>query len=412
LQAALTQTPAPTVQTLQQALDLLAQAFQSPASLPAQRLVQAVQVQHPQAQPENVLQAAQQALTQLQTALSPLPPSRPLSLPMLQSVLDQAGIAAPRVPLQSLPVETVAAAVAWLQARELPPQRPLVEAVAVFMQQDHNALPAAQRALSQAAMLSPELLAQRPALATAVQNAQQALGQASLLPQTPALAGRLQAWAAQQGLSLEAGLARSAEAPRGEAMPSAPPAPQGLRPALQNLEQQLRLALQDPLARQPEIAAPIQSALAEAQNAGRALSAVPLQAQGAPAYDTVHMPLPVVMGADLGGQLSVTWRHGRDRQLDDKEPVNVAVALNTGELGPVKVLLQVWKGAASARVLAQDEATAQFLADSADELRGGFAERTPFKLQALDFAAASPREGFDGPTAPPVPPSAGQGWSA
>jgi hypothetical protein len=43
-------------------------------------------------------------------------------------------------------------------------------------------------------------------------------------------------------------------------------------------------------------------------------------------------------------------------------------------------------------VIAQDEATSQFLKDGADELRDGFGERTPFKLQALDFAVDAPRK--------------------
>ena len=53
--------------------------------------------------------------------------------------------------------------------------------------------------------------------------------------------------------------------------------------------------------------------------------------------------------------------------------------------------------------MAQDAPTANFLSDGADDLRNGFAERTPFKLQSLDFAVDAPgrrAEGTAGVDAP------------
>jgi hypothetical protein len=74
----------------------------------------------------------------------------------------------------------------------------------------------------------------------------------------------------------------------------------------------------------------------------------------------------------------------------------------------VSVTLQVWKNSASARVVAQDKATAEFMAQGGEELRAGFADRTPFKLTSLDFAAADPAA----PAAPPAGPDrAGGGLS-
>ncbi len=52
----------------------------------------------------------------------------------------------------------VAEAVAWLQARDLPPQRPLVETVAAWISQDRNALPAAGRPWNLAVQLPSALL--------------------------------------------------------------------------------------------------------------------------------------------------------------------------------------------------------------------------------------------------------------
>jgi hypothetical protein len=69
--------------------------------------------------------------------------------------------------------------------------------------------------------------------------------------------------------------------------------------------------------------------------------------------------------------------------------------LDTEHLGRVNVLLQVFKNAAGARVVAQDKATADFLAQGGDELKEGFDQRTPFKLQSLEFTAAQ-----DAPAAP------------
>lgn len=396
-----------TVESLQKALTQQISALQDAGSVPAGRLVQAVQAQFPQADPVQVLQTAAQTLQSAQSALAALPdPQAPIQAGQLQQVLADAGIATPRVALQSFPIETIAESVAWLQARDLPIQRPLVEAVASFLQQDHNALPAAARAVEQAQALPEPFVQQRPALQTAIQDAHTALQQAVIHADQPGLAQQLQAWGAQQGLDLEAVLLTAL--PSHSAAPAtAGPAPAGglpviaaeapaLRPAFQQLEQQLRHALTDDSAQKGDTAARIQSALGDAQNANRALSALPLQAQAAPAFDTVHMPLPVMMGQDMGGQLSVTWRQGRDRSLNEKDPVSVALSLNTGSLGTVKVLLQVWKDAASARVLAQDAPTADFLSDGADDLRSGFAERTPFKLQSLDFAVDAPGRRAEG----------------
>jgi hypothetical protein len=377
-------------------------------------LVQAVQAQVPQAEPAAILHEGLKAVQAFSDALQALPPATRFEAPVqLQQIAQDAGLATPRLPLQSLPLETVAEAVAWLQARDLPPQRPLVEAVAVFLQQDHDALPAAQRAVAQAEALPPQVIESQPELKAAVHAARQALQDAAIHPDQPQLSERLQQWASQQGLDLELRLAEGRSLPQSaapapqEAPGAAAPARPGLRPALQHLEQQLRQALRE---QAPESAPALQSALRETQTATRALSAVPLQSQSAPAFDTVHLPLPIALGQAFGGQLSVTWRQGRERALNDKDPVSVAVALNTGELGTVKVLLQVWKDAASARVIAEDAETADFLAEGADELKAGFADRTPFKLQALDFDTNE--DGGGDAADAPVPPVQGLTLSA
>jgi hypothetical protein len=319
----------------------------------------------------------------------------------LQSDLSSLGLPVPRADLATLPPETVASAVAWLNARGLPPQRPLVETVAGWMDQDSGALPAAQKALQGQAGLPDEVYADRPSLKQAYDALGQALDAAGIDPEADGLAGRLQAWASAQGLTLESDLGRPSgallsAAPRGDTAPAGAQGPAAanagaaqntLRGSLLQLENELSQALQS--AQPSSTAAGLNSALRDAQAAVRGFNALPLQAQGAPSSDTVHLPLPVWMNGVMGdGNLSVTWRQGRERGLDDKEPVNVAVTLNTESLGPVTVTLQVWKNAAGARVIAADKETAAFLAQGADDLKSGFAENTPFQLHTLEFAAA------------------------
>ena len=313
----------------------------------------------------------------------------------LQSALQAAGLPVPQTRLSGLGSDQVAEAVAWLQARDLPPQRPLVETVATWISQDRNGMPAAGRAVDEAAQLPQALLEARPSLQGAVSTAQQALQQAGLSPEHPELATALRQWSQAQGLNLEAGLmagSTGAKPGAGATQPLAGSA--GLRPALVRLEGELRAALRDNAPQSPADAQRLSTALKETQAAVQALNAVPLQAQSPPAFDTVHLPLPVWMNGQIaGGQLSVTWRKGRERELDEKEAVNVAVALNTESLGTVKVVMQVWKGSASARVLGETPEATAFLAKGAAELKEGFAERTPFVLQNLEFAVAAAKNG-------------------
>jgi len=399
----------------------LEQAYSQPASAPSQALVAAVLAQQPEAQPAQILADARQAIQQVvQQLQGPTVPAQLPSAAALRSLLQDAGQAVPQISLSQLPPEHVAEAVAWLQARDLPTQRPLVEAVASWINQDQTALPAIQRVISQVQALPSAVLEARPTLTQALQQVQSALDQSTLHPETQDLAQRLSQWSQSQGMDLEARLGSPAEGPGSPngasnnvapAHTAAPDLASGLKPALMRLDGELKSALKDPSTQAPQVARHMEAALHETQAAIQAMNAVPLQAQAAPAFDSVHLPLPVWISGQLGeGKLSVTWRHGRERQLDDTEPVNVAVALNTESLGPVKVLLQVWKGSANARIIGADPAAAQYLAGGADELRQGFAERTPFKLQTLEFAAAE--GGPQGPLAgaADAPPAAAGGF--
>jgi Flagellar hook-length control protein FliK len=395
----------------------LAAAFSSETLGPTQRLIAAVQAQSPQSSPEAIQGAAVRALQQAADFYGQLSAGR--SVPGVQAVqsdLRSQGLPVPAADLATLAPETVASAVAWLNARGLPPQRPLVETVAAWMDQDRSAMPAAQKALQGQDILA-ETLDTRPSLKQAYEALGQALQSAGMDPESDGLAGHLQAWASAQGLTLESDLAAgSSGVPVPEAAPGAPsgavtsPDARGgsssLRGSLLRLQNELSQALQSTQAASSVDAEGLNSALRDAQAAVRGFNALPLQSQGAPSFDTVHLPMPVWMNGALGdGRLSVTWRQGRERELDDKDPVNVAVTLNTESLGPVTVTLQVWKNAASARVLAQDKETAAFLAQGADELRAGFSENTPFALNSLDFSAESAPApaGFRGPGEPEAP---------
>ena len=395
---------------LAQSAQSLAAAFADPNSPETQALVAAVQTQSPLSTPASIQGTASQTLAQVAAFYAQQPADQAVpGVSSIQSALRGLGLPVPRADLATLPSETVASAVAWLGARGLPPQRPLVESVAGWMNDEQNVLPGAQKALASQENLPPELLESRPALKAAYADLATAL-QASGLNPDGDLATQLQQWAGAQGFSLESQFAEIGSGPSAAGLGSAPSAsaPQSaptLRGALLQLEDALHSAAQAPATASPSAAAGLDSALKETQAAVRGFNALPLQAQSAPAFDTVHLPIPVWMNGALGdGRLSVTWRQGRERTLNDKEPVSVAVSLNTESLGTVKVHLQVWKDAASARVTAQDKATADFLAQGSDELKSGFAERTPFKLQSVEFAAEtasapSQAPGVEGPSA-------------
>ncbi|HTB22121.1 MAG TPA: flagellar hook-length control protein FliK [bacterium] len=398
----------------------LANSFTDASQGPTQRLIAAVQSQSPQSSPSAIQGAAARALQQVADFYGQLPGDR--SVPGVQTVqadLKAQGLPVPTADLATLPPETVASAVAWLSARGLPAQRPLVETVAGWMNQDRSALPAAQRALQGQDKLT-ESLESRPTLKQAYEALSQAMDSAGLNPESDGLAGRLQSWASAQGLTLEsdlaqpfgslfeggaagAGTASTAGAPARDTAAGAAVPGNSLRGALLHLENELSTALQSTQPAAGSNAEGLNSALRDAQAAVRSFNALPLQAQGAPSFDTVHLPLPVWMNGAMGeGRLSVTWRQGRERELDDKDPVNVAVSLNTESLGPVTVTLQVWKNSASARVIAADRETAAFMAQGADDLRSDFSENTPFALQSLEFstAAASVPAQSSGPEAP------------
>ena len=392
----------------------LAGAFTSSTQGATQRLIAAVLAQSPQSNPGAIQGAGARALQQVADFYGRLPPDRPLpGAQAVQSDLRSQGLPVPAADLATLPPETVAAAVAWLNARGLPPQRPLVETVAAWMDQDRSAMPAAQKALQSQDALTGALDS-RPSLKQAYEALGQALESSGMDPESGGLHGQLQSWASAQGLTLESDLAgssaalssesaRGASSVLGAARPDAPLAAGGLRGSLLHLQNELGEALQSTQAPTSSDAEGLNSALRAAQSAVRGFNALPLQAQGAPSFDTVHLPMPVWMNGALGdGRLSVTWRQGRERELDDKDPVNVAVTLNTESLGPVTVTLQVWKNSASARVVAQDKETAAFLAQGAEDLRAGFSENTPFALGSLDFSAeAAPAPpGFPGSGAP------------
>ena len=402
----------------------LAESFSDPQSPATARLVAAVQAQSPQSTPSSIQATAVQVMQEVAAFYGQQPAGRVLNgAGTLQADLRSQGLPVPSADLASLPPETVGEAVAWLAARSLPPQRPLVETVATWMAQNRDAMPAAQRAAQAEANIPQESLDANPSLKLAFDSLQSALQSAAVRPDEEGLSERLQNWATQQGLTLESDLAglgsggsqglssfqgqagsgaAAGQADKAASLAAGLAPAQSLRPALMNLENELRLALQSPTASGSASTA-LNNALGNVQAAARSFNAVPLQAQSAPAYDTVHLPLPVWMDGAFGdGHLSVSWKQGRERELDDKVPVNVAVSLNTEHLGAVTVSLQVWKSSASARVITQDKATADFMARGSEELRAGFTDRTPFRLSALDFAVAE--SGAPAPAAGPDAP--------
>ncbi len=389
----------------------LAAAYADPASPQSASLLASARAQGASGPSAELLAAAGATLERAAAVADAAPLA---GLPGLRAALAADGFPVPAANLATLPPATLGEAVAWLGARSLAPQRPLVESVTAWIVQGRQSLSAARQALESASGMAPEVSAAQPGIGAAVEALSQALAAAAVDPGSPGLVAAIQGWASRQGLTLEGFLASAragtamapsnaaastpgvlspGDSPAGTAMvPSnaAAPAPAGVRQALLRLESELGKA-----AAQSGIpaggSAPLDAALRDVQAAVRASNAVPLQAQPAPAFDTLHLTLPVWMGGALGdGHISVTWRQGRDRTLNEDEPVTVAVALDTEGLGPVGVRLQVWKSSAMASVTARDEATARFLKGGEAALREGFARETPFDLRAVEFHAGAP----------------------
>jgi hypothetical protein len=382
--------PALTPKLVSQAAQTLAHALEDPQSPQAQTLIRSVQAQFPQAQPTQVLRDAQEALTAVVQHFDALPAGRPLPGPQaLAAELEAANLPVPQQNLNQLPRETVYEAVAWLKTRDLPAQRPLVEAAAQFLSRGQAALGLAEQAARAGDGLPEGLLTWRPGLKQAFENLDQAIQRSTLKLDAPDLGSQLKQWPKLSGLDLEKALFQALETADPSVTANAGKAPlPTLREALAQVQQEVKQALRDPAGAAPNVAPKLEQAASDAGRALQSLNALPLQAQPAPAFQTVTLPLALPLQGPLNsGQLSVTWRQGQERDLNDKEPVNVAVALNTESLGEVRVLLQVWKGAVSASVKTEDQATADFLAGGAADLKDGFAQRTPFRVRALDFAA-------------------------
>jgi hypothetical protein len=368
---------APTAGSLGASASALARALQDPSSTQSLRLLASVGAQVDGADASTVLADAQATASQAAAFFSAKPGDATVLSP--RSELAQAGFAVPGPALSGYGADAVGEAVGWLGARGLPLARPVVESAAAWIAQGKDVLPSVRAALASSAGLE-ESLDTSMGLKQAYADLATALNHAGLDPSSEGnLSLALQSWPAGQGLTLENALSQ------GQAAVST-----GLKPALAQVENQLHAAIAAVGSSSPQAPA-LNSALATVQAAGRAVNALPLQAQGAPSYDTVHLPLPVWMDGFQGdGRLSVTWRRGRERELDEKEPVSVAVSLNTEHLGKVQVHLQVWKNAAGVRVLAEDGATADFLKQGSGELKAGFAERTSFALRSLEFGAGEP----------------------
>ena len=371
----------------------LGRALQDPQSAPAQDLLRSVQAQFPEAQPAQVLEQAKQALDQVIVHFETLPPARPLpGAQALSAELEAATLPAPRLPLAQFPRELVFESVAWLRTRDLPPQRPLVEAAAQFLSRGQAALGLADKVVQAKPQLPESFLEWRPGLKQAFVHLEEAIQGSTLKLERADLAEQLSQWPTVSGLDLEKNLLASLPEGSSASAPVSSPAQAApsLKEALAAVQQELKGALRDPAGAAPAVAPVLEKAAAQANQALQSLSALPLQAQASPSVQSITLPLALPLNGPLSnGQVTVSWRKGRDRELNDKEPVNVAVALQTESLGEVKVLMQVWKGSANVSVKAADQGTADYLQSGSDELKAGFAERTPFKLQNLGFDVAA-----------------------
>jgi hypothetical protein len=348
--------------------------------------------------------------------------AQPLSVPAeselsLTQTLQGRGLGQPDIPLASLPREAVLEAVVFLQARDLPvtpslvapvantlalKQAPLL-AVASSAAPQSTLIPAESltRTLTQAAQLPPEVLQASPKLAQAVSDFQQTLENLAVDPEGPAVAQKLEALLADGGAHLEARLALEAGStdlkhPSAAGLLSPASGTSGtsgdLKVSLLKLRQAVAQAENTPGLPQASRLT-LENFGAQVRESLASLTSLQLANLPQPAHESVVINVPIWFGRQiLPGQLTVTWRRGRENKLDDKEPVNLVFQLHTRALGEVRVLLQVWKKDCNCRVELANQDALDHVKRYLPDFRSAFESNTPFEMKALDLSLGATGE--------------------
>ena len=342
--------------------------------------------------PDQVLAGALDYLRGLQQAFQAAPLAQPAASTGEIWQQAQARVPLPTSrPLESLPTESVLKAAVFLRARQLPASRALLQPVAQSLAKGEPLSSQVAQIQQQAQSLPASLLAQAPDLAQALQQLQAAFTALGIQVEGQDLAGQLAANPSHLGLDLEGSLAAQASGRAGESGPAASPASAGrdLKSALLRLDRGLKSGLLD--STQATEGDRQQAARLAAQTSSALASLTTLQLANQPllSHDMVSVQVPLWFGKEpVPGQLSVYWKRGREPRLDDKEPLQVVVQLNTRGLGQVKVSLTVYKKDCKCRVEVENEPARQHLARNLDSLKKGFGQNTPFELQAVDLSLA------------------------
>jgi hypothetical protein len=277
----------------------------------------------------------------------------------------------------------------FLQARQLPLTAALVRPVAQALSQGESlgnhlqnilsALPSAQNPLAAPLPLPVE---------NALHQVAGFLQAHGVKPAAPEVAGQVRDFILSSGLNLESSLSALATGGNQAGATTLQPG-QDLKASLLLLQQEVQLALADSDVARSAAFGRLVSMDRENSQALANLTTLQLAAAPIASHDTLALQIPLLVGNQLEtAHLSVYWKKGAERQLSDKDPVQMVFVLNTRGLGEVKVALQLYRQSCNCSVTVQDAETRTFFEPYLAELRAGFEANTPFAVNSLDLGLA------------------------
>ncbi len=361
--------------------------------------LRSLQAQFPTADLQTLNAALVQAKQSIIQAFVASPPSYDLKNSAdLTLALRQVGLNPPSQDLAALPRVTVQEAVIFLKARNIDVTRAAVEAVATYLSSDGDLSAPLSRIAETQTQMPKEALVQHPALNQALTRLSDTLRALALdgSVEHNAFNQQIKAVADKLGMNLEHDLALANVLKDPKSATTTVPLEQTLKAVLETVHAEASKALASSSMRsQPDVSLSLQATLKDVSSALASLTTSQLAARPTPAYEVLNIQLPVWAGGQMQrGDLSVYWRRGAAKDLNERDPVNVLINLDTRGLGPVRVLMQAFKSECRCQVLVQDKTTLNFVRGEGSDLRHGFDERTPFNLSRLDFGLLAETAGL------------------
>ena len=315
----------------------------------------------------------------------------PMQQEQVLSMLSGSGVETPGILLSQVSRQTVLEAVVFLQARQLPVTRATIETVAGRIHTNSNLVQQVNQVIA-GGKETVQLFPSNQTLSQSVQNLDQFFQSMTVRPEfAETTAVQLQQSVRANGFHVEADLINTLKNfQKNESGIPVEQAPKGIEG--NNLKSEL-MKLQREISEIIKGDSPIAKGNTHLQNLHdnvsrslQTLHTLQLSAQPTSAQDVTTLHVPVWVGGQLeGGQLSVYWKKGSEHKLSEKDPVNVALVLNTRGLGEVRVGLQVLKNSCSVQFYLPDDESTRLVQSESINLSEAFSDRTPFKLQGMAF---------------------------